>query len=1762
MKWTCCFSWFLAFVGTVSLASGQDPPDIPLASVGNRLAYLDGPVDPYYVHGGFARLTTPQWVGDAQTQAVVVLAIDDMRDPEAYEAYLRPILDRLKRVTGPSGLSVMTNQVDPNHERLQQWLEEGVSVEIHTIDHPCPLLSDSDFAKAKSTYERCVDLMATIPGNEPVAFRMPCCDSMNSPSPRFYEAVFADTTPQKKFLTIDSSVFTITTEADESLPPEWVRDQDGSPRFLKYLPFPSFVNTIRDYPFPYVIGGSCWEFPCIVPSDWEGQNLHQPNNPRTVEDMKAALDVVVHKQGVFNLVFHPHGWMRNDQVVELIDHAESRHPGKVKFLSFWQAQQLLDRELLGGHPIRRSDGSPDHVAIADLNHDGWMDVLRWQPEVSLTARLWQPDAGGWVQVSRPISALRIHAGVLEASGQAALVGVERERLMVFSIQQDAEGRVSWDASPLRLGDDVALDREWAERLRAPLELDGVRLRDLDGDGRCELLVSEGAASLILRQTGSGWIPAPHGMPVGVVLATAEHKDAGVRWVDLDRDGQDELLFSTAQRYLVAKFSGWDQPWQILIDGDRTGGPNPLPELAPFVRPDGTNNGVWAHSGHLWWQNEDTAVLPDKVHRVAFATILGQRAAADGPASQDSQTAASAGSNQADAADADAGDANRTSEAFPGPVEPEDSVATFRSSESLRIELVAAEPLVTDPVAFDWGPDGRLWVAEMRDYPVAEGADHPRRGRVRVLFDDDGDGKYDRAEPFLEGLAYPTGVKAWRNGVLISGAPELIYAEDTDGDMRADVQRVVIQGFGEGNQQHRVNGLRWGLDGWLYLANGDSGGTVSLPGQESGVSIGGRDLRIRPDEGRLELLSGMTQFGRCRDDLGNWFGGNNSDPLWHYVLEDRYLVRNPSYAPPAVKRQVPEQPGPAPVFPASKTLPRFNDFDRADRFTSACGPVVVSYYQGIDRHSTDFGPAGTVDSFVCEPVHNLVHRERMESDGASFRSRRLPIDRSAEFLASTDNWFRPVMVRTGPDGALWIADMYRLVIEHPEWIPQHWQQQLDIHAGHDRGRIYRVYPQRTEPLGGTTRLDGLGDDELVVRLASPYRWQRDMAHQMLVWRDARGAVPALRRMADEGPLLVSRIQALYALESLGGIEPGWLAEVIRRAPPEVACHAVVLGERFLAPSGPVLDSVLSRVPTDDLPLRRQIACSLGYATDAQAATALVRLALASPIEPVVQAAVLSSLRAENVGQVLEGVQQADVAVTADQRAFLRQVLIQAIALGTEATQQTVLAALLEIKNDDALAWRLETLADALARYERRPEGREPLPGFLRDGLEQAMRKAQAWSVDPQVDLTLRLASIQLLRHARRAAPETIDETLAALAQLLDPRQSPDLQIEAAQVALQLDADRTIHRVLPRWSGYSPRMRNRILDRVMAQTALTRKWLEYATELRVDLQLDARRRQQLLTARDEQVAEAARRLFQTDAASEGRADLVARYLPTDDAAGDPVRGQIVFKRVCSSCHQIDGMGHAVGPDLAALSNKSPEFLVTAVLHPNQAVESSFLDYLIETSDGRQFTGLLLAESGSGVTLLGADGKEQRILRSEMEWIQSTGKSLMPEGLEKDLTPAEMHDLIAFLQTHEPQRKQFAGNQPQVAPRRDDGSIRLLAMHAEVYGPSLVFEPHYRNLGFWNSPQDYAAWTVEVPSAGTYEVVFEYACHVDSAGNRFVLSCRDQHVSGEVHATGTWDNYAWRDIGFIQLPAGRSRMILRSDGPLASYLLDLHQIVLYPQ
>jgi putative membrane-bound dehydrogenase-like protein len=1704
---------------------------LPLSAAdGNRQAYLDGPLDPYYPHRDFPKLITPQWVGEEGVECVVTLAIDDMRDSAKYEAFLRPILDRLKKIDGRAPVSIMSCRVDPKDPQLQAWLKEGLSIEVHTFDHPCPCLQDGGLKEAKETYDKCVDLMNEIPGNKPVAFRMPCCDSKNTPSPRFWAEVFNKTTAKGNFLQIDSSVFNIITSKDKDLPKEITTLPDGSERFRRYVPFANFVNTIEDYPYPYVIGGMCWEFPCVVPSDWSAQHVQKPNNPDTVRDWKLALDACVLKQGVFNLVFHPHGWIRSDQVVELIDHAVTKHGKKVKFLTFKECAERLNGNLLLDNSLRRRDGLSEEIVLADCTEDEFIDVA-FGPSERFAVRSWDRTTQHWNVKDKPL-----------ARGESV------------------QGR---------------------------LQMRSMKCRDLNGDGNVEFIIPNGQNSVVMSWN---W-EAVFSIPRGVTL-DKDNKDTGARFLDVNGDGKVDCLFSNHERYSLHVFKDMKEGWATKVFDIERGKEDAsgAPVIPPFVRADGTNNGAFFHSGALWFVNEDTWRMPDHVQKFTFAELLGKASGGRQPPEEKGGRIPTPAPRQG--AERRGGRSlqrlgqlvtNAVAPAQPATIEmtppksPEDALKSMHLKPGFKIELVAAEPLVVDPVAFDLGPDGRLWVVEMRDYPNGITWKKPGDefgvpgGRVKVLTDENGDGKYDKASVFLDKIPFPTGAKVWRKGILVTAAPDVFYAEDTNGDDVADERKVLYRGFGEGNQQHRVNGLRWGLDNWLYIGNGDSGGVIKSlaaltptrsvsegssqarsASEGSEVNVNGRDLRIRPDTGEIDAQSGQTQFGRERDDWGNWFGGNNSNPMWHYTLEDHYLRRNPHFAPPSNKKQVSTSPGAAPVVPKSKTLARFNDFHTADRFTSACSPII--YRDDL------LGPEFYGNSFVCEPVHNLVHREIVTPDGTTFTSRRADDEQTSEFLASDDNWFRPSMCRTGPDGALWVSDMYRFVIEHPKWIPDEWQQKLNLRAGDDKGRIYRIYHQDRPPRP-IARLDKLDTAGLVAALDSPNGTQRDLAQQMIVWKsDRAAAVSPLMALIMTSDRPQTRLQVLCTLDGLGTTPATLYAHALADEHPAVRRHAVRLTEPRLGKSD-LGDAVLKLATDADPHVRMQVAYSLGAWNDEQAAFALADMLLAGQGDPYVTAAAMSSLNKENAGPVLARVLAVEGMEPPPE--LVEKLFACALALGNDKAVREGMDAVFASRPGGVQLWQLAALGRFLDELDKRKVELGALVGGTgKDSLNALLGTARTWArgESDTKDPARRTAGIRLLARGLDGQ----DEDFELLGTLLAPQQPAEVQSAAARAIAKLRRKDSAAALLAGWPSHTPALRQQILDELLSREDWSAALLAAIENGQVSAsQLDARRRQQLLSVKSTAIRQRAEKAL-AGAVDPNRQKILDQYLKATAATdADANRGKAVFAKRCANCHRLEGVGHSLGPDLATLTSRSREVLLTAVFDPNRAVEDKFLEYVVRLTDGRVVNGMLLEETGASLTLAAPEGKQTVIPRSEVEQLKSSGKSLMPEGVEKDITPAEAADLVAYLATNSPPPKELPGNKPEVVRPFVDGSIRLLATQARVYGPTVVLEEKYRNLGWWSSLEDHAIWSFEVPAdgGGEYRVTLDYACDDPAAGNTAIVEVAGQSLALKVEGTGSWDNYRGKEIGVVKLSPGVGELLVRSDGPIKAALLDLRSVRLAP-
>ncbi len=450
------------------------------------------------------------------------------------------------------------------------------------------------------------------------------------------------------------------------------------------------------------------------------------------------------------------------------------------------------------------------------------------------------------------------------------------------------------------------------------------------------------------------------------------------------------------------------------------------------------------------------------------------------------------------------------------VEAKDALSTFQVAEGFKIQMIASEPLLTDPVDMEIDEYGRLYVVEMPGYPLDKGGS----GKVVLLSDTDGDGNMDKTTVFKEGLVLPSSIMRWKKGVLVTDAPNLLYLEDTDGDGHANITDTVLTGFALTNPQHNVNSPVYGLDNWIYVANqgavatreykeefGDEGSEIIFYGQPNTLRLprnsNGRSIRFRPDQKLIEITSSNCQFGHTFDKWGHRFGCNNSNQGYQEVIANRYFERNPGLLVSDATQDMSDHLDAAEVFPTT-THPDRQLLTNVGVMTSACG---LTAYLG-DAFPAPYNKNIT---FVAEPVSNLMHVDVLKDSGASFTASR--ILQHKEFLSSTDAWSRPVNMYVGPDGALYVLDYYRKVIESPEWMSEEAIKAGGLYDGSDKGRIFRITPIDAKPADWTKGLK-LGDasnDELVKTLANSNSWWSLNAQRLLVDRGSKDVVPALVAM---------------------------------------------------------------------------------------------------------------------------------------------------------------------------------------------------------------------------------------------------------------------------------------------------------------------------------------------------------------------------------------------------------------------------------------------------------------------------------------------------------------------------------------------------------------------------------------------------------------------------------------------------------------------------
>ncbi len=972
-----------------------------------------------------------------------------------------------------------------------------------------------------------------------------------------------------------------------------------------------------------------------------------------------------------------------------------------------------------------------------------------------------------------------------------------------------------------------------------------------------------------------------------------------------------------------------------------------------------------------------------------------------------------------------------------PRAPEQSLKMMRTASELQVELVAAEPLVTSPVAVSFGPDGKVWVAEMFDYPSGLTGNMEPAGRVRVLSSSKDDGHFDQSTVFLSGIPFPTGITVWREGVLVCAAPDILYAVDRDGDGRADEVKKLFSGFGTDNYQARVNSLEYGLDGWVYGSCGLFGGSIKSFDAAKSIQLGDRDFRIQPDTGVIEPATGRTQQGRVRDDFDQWFGSNNSTFCFHYPLMDHDLRRNPNAPPAAATSIVATTPETQRVIPASDTLQLFKLSGGSGKATAACGIGIYRDHQLGDEY---YGNA-----YTCEPVNCAVHRLILKPNDSTFVGERAAQESDREFLASTDTWFRPVQARTAPDGSLWILDMYRFVIEHPRWIPPESLAQVDTRAGSTLGRIYRV-KHRDSNLTWP-QLDNKSAEDLVAALDSSNGWQRDMAMQLLLWnhRDQAARLStSIRQLARSAKDPAVRVQALSTLGALSqltvddltaGIEDSapsvrkqslrWTSELAReqtaKGQGESERDSATKSQSNSAWMAGLLPKIIEQCKDADPQVRLHAAVALGDCNDntAASAKALASLAIAHPNDRYLQAAILSSLSPSNANAFAEELMEKSLSSGAAKAGSLMiKVMPVAYASAKPDEATKIFTQFLTSLREPALApWQLSTAAALLERFDQRhrndeskenPIGDDSHDANIQASLDSLMNRSRELLKDSASSEAQRLAALELLN--RRAQHRKADREV--IRELLTPQNSVALQLAAVRTLFRNVDDDAVAVVLEPWKSLSPQVKTSALDSLLSRPSWTEALVDALEKKTIDpSELDATRRQQLLTYPVVAVRKRAEKQL-SGKTNPDRIAVLENYATVNELQGDAERGKVLFTKQCASCHRLGTIGTAVGPDLAALGNKPVSFYLQEILDPNRNLDSRYISYTALTESGRTISGLLAAESSTAVTLRGAEGKEETLQRAELEQLLATRNSLMPEGLERLLPHQDMADVITFV------------------------------------------------------------------------------------------------------------------------------------------------------
>jgi putative membrane-bound dehydrogenase-like protein len=946
-----------------------------------------------------------------------------------------------------------------------------------------------------------------------------------------------------------------------------------------------------------------------------------------------------------------------------------------------------------------------------------------------------------------------------------------------------------------------------------------------------------------------------------------------------------------------------------------------------------------------------------------------------------------------------------------PKSPEESLKAIKIHPDFEIQLVAAEPLVRDPVAMCFDENGRAYVVELPEYNDAKGEGY---STVKLLEDRNGDGVFDKSYPFLYNVTLPTAVFCYKGGVFIGAPPYLYYCKDTNGNGIADIKETIMTGFGrDKGDEGMINSFRWGLDNKIHFSTGTDGGVITLNAdpKKKKYNTRRRGIIFDPETRTIELTTGGGQHGFGMDDWNRYYVCGNSRPMQILMYDDRYISRNPYLAPPSAVVSIAPGGKFTKLFRISQSEPwrivrsRLRaQSDKGDYehgkpsgyFTAATG---INIYRGNawpEKYKDDV--------FVGEAANNLVFRATPKPKGLGLTAPRS--DKEVEFIASEDVWFRPVQLENGPDGNLYVLDMYRELIEGAPFIPEDIIKHLNPVGGQELGRIYRIVPkgskQSKRPLLGLATTT-----ELVELLESDNGWTRDTAQRLLFERQDKQAVKPLKSIARNSKKPITRATALWTLKGLGALNENLILSRLQDNNPHVRIQALRVSESYAMDSKAIQKEIIKLSQDSSLVVQYQVAFSLGSFQSKERNKAFTNLLSSNMRNPWIFMAVQSSLN-YGAGEILTNVVNNPTLIKNNRSKILLSALATQIgAQGREKEIKQFLAAnnILQT-NDKNLSQQLFknflSRASGNTKSILAKSGNDQTTQQMKNIVQSAIKI----SLNTKMNIKNRVAAINSLDLGSFSDTEETFEELLSVQQPLEIRKTTLIALNKLN-----NAD-VASLIIESWPSMSPKLRASAVETLTSRENWLLAMLTAIKNEDINPGDISPERIQLLKAhKNKNIQKQAIELFLKQQLT-GRSEVVKAYKVVLKMKGNATNGKAIFKKNCSSCHQLEKVGIQLGADLKAIKDRGTEAILLNILDPNREVKPQFVTYTLATTKGRTVSGLIKEENANSITIAKTDGTTDTILRIDIDELISSKLSFMPEGLEKEIDKQAMADLLAYL------------------------------------------------------------------------------------------------------------------------------------------------------